>query len=178
MEFVANQATGAAALPPGVTSIDQARQQSQRPQSRSLSKAVALHLEGKRESAAKMLAKAIEGGERDSALYAALAHIQYEMHDFEAAAGTYSQLAELDPRHRTARFNLGVCLGHLLNWKGAVEAFRIAAAADPTRADALLGLGISLIHAGSPAQALEPLDQYLRLFPDHEHALFGKSVAL
>ena len=50
--------------------------------------------------------------------------------------------------------------------------------ADATRAEALLGLGISLIHTGQPAEALEPLDKYLSLSPDHEQALFGKAVAL
>ena len=83
---------------------------------------------------------------------------------------------DLEPRHRTAHFNLGVCQGHLKNWKAAAEAFRAAPPAKTARADALLGLGISLIHAGSPAQATEPLDKYLRLFPDHEQALFGKAV--
>src|ERR1039457_6499769 len=58
----------------GIRSIDQ--YQAQRTASKALSKAVSLHLEGKHESAARTLAKAIEGGERDPALYAALGHIQ------------------------------------------------------------------------------------------------------
>ena len=118
-----------------------------------LSKAVSLHLEGKLESAAKMLSKAIEAGERDPALYSALGHIQYEMRDYEAAAAVYAQLVELEPLHRTAYFNLGVCQGNLKNWKAAAESFRVAAEVDATRTDALLGLGISLIHTGSPAKA-------------------------
>ena len=75
-------------LPPGVTSIEEVKQL-KRP-NRTLSKAVSLHLEGKLESAAKLLSKAIESGERDPGLYSALGHIQYEMRDYESAAATYA----------------------------------------------------------------------------------------
>src|ERR1035441_6339068 len=163
-------------IPAGVTSIEDVRQ-IKRP-NRTLSKAVSLHLEGKLESAAKLLSKAIESGERDPALFSALGHIHFEMRDYASAAATYTQLVELEPRHRTAHFNLGGCPGNLKQGKRATVSFRDAAEADGTRADALLGLGISLIHTGEPAQALEPLDKYLSLFPEHEQALFGKAVAL
>ena len=70
---------GSKIMPAAVTSIDEVKQL-KRP-NRTLSKAVSLHLEGKLESAAKMLSKAIESGERDPALYSALGHIHYEMRD-------------------------------------------------------------------------------------------------
>src|SRR5579863_9798735 len=160
MEFLTNEPANVISMPLGVTSIDDAKSP-KRVGSRTLSKAVSLHLEGKRESAAKMLTKAIDSGERDASLYSALGHIHYEMRDYESAATTYAQLVGLEPQHRTAHFNLAVCQGNLKNWKEAAEAFRRAAEVDATRADALLGLGISLIHTGSPAQAMEPLDKYL-----------------
>ena len=56
------------------------------------------------------------------------------------------------PAHRTAYYNLGVCLGNAQQWKQAADAFRKALAADATRVDAHLGLGIALIRAGSPAK--------------------------
>ena len=98
-------------LPPGVTPIN--RLSPWRRADRTLSKAVSLHLEGKLEGAAGMLSRAIESGERDPALYSALGHIHYEMRDYESAAAIYEQLAELEPLHRTAHFNLGVCRGNL-----------------------------------------------------------------
>src|SRR5207237_7536772 len=103
---------------------------------------------------------------------------QYEMRDYAAAAVTYAQLAGADPKHRTAHFNLGVCHGNLKQWGDAAEAFRRASTVDATRSDAILGLGIALIHDGRAAEALHPLDKYLSLFPDHEQALFGHAVAL
>ena len=106
--------------------------------SRTLSKAVSLHLEGKLESAARMLSKAIEGGEHEPGLYSALGHIHFEMRDYEAAATVYGQLVELEPLHRTGHFNLGVCQGHLRNWQAAAESFRNATEADGTRSTQLV----------------------------------------
>src|ERR1022692_2633922 len=143
MEYVSGSQTNGMPLPPGVTAITDIKYPKRA--SKTLSKAVSLHLEGKLEGAGRLLSKAIEDGERDSGLYAALGHIQYEMHDYEAAAAT---------------------------------AFRRACEADATRSESLLGLGITLIHDGHPAEALEPLDKYLSLYPNHEQALFGHAVAL
>jgi len=108
-------------MPPGVTSINELK--TQKRASRTLSKAVSLHLEGKLESAARLLSKAIEAGEHDPGLYSALGHIHFEMREYEAAGMAYAQLVELEPLHRTAHFNLGVCHGHTKNWKAAAEAF-------------------------------------------------------
>lgn len=141
-------------LDPGVTSIDQPTKLPDHG-NKTLSRAVALHLEGKREAAARTLSKAIEAGEHDPALYAALGHVQFELRDFEHAAASYRALTELDPVHRTAHYNLGVCLGNAQQWKPAAEAFRKSLTADATRVDAHLGLGIALIRSGSPAQAQE-----------------------
>jgi tetratricopeptide (TPR) repeat protein len=147
-------------------------------QGRTLARAVSLHLEGKREAAANTLTQAIDGGERDPALFSALGHIQYELRDYRAAANAYQQLSDLEPMHRTAHFNLAICLGLIHEWNGAAESFHAASQADLTRADALLGQGIALLHARNPAEALEPLERYLTLFADHEQALFAYGVAL
>ena len=152
MELMTGSENGAPVMPAGVTSINDLRQQKR--VSRTLSKAVSLHLEGKLESAARMLNKAIEGGEHEPGLFSALGHIHFEMHDYEAAASVYKQLVELDPLHRTAHFNLGVCQGHLRNWKAAAESFRNANEVDGTRSDALLGLAIALIHDTQAPEAI------------------------
>src|SRR6516225_5843785 len=148
MEYVSGTETNGLPVPPGVATINDLKNQKRA--NKTLSKAVSLHLEGKLESAARLLSKAIDDGEREAGLYSALGHIQCEMHDYESAARTYEQLADIDPRHRTAWFNLGVCQGNLKRWGEAAEAFRNATEADATRADALLGLGIALIHNGRP----------------------------
>ena len=80
MEFVSGTHTSGMPMPPGVTAITDLKNQKRA--NKTLSKAVSLHLEGKLESAARLLSKAVEDGERDAGLFAALGHIQYEMHDF------------------------------------------------------------------------------------------------
>jgi tetratricopeptide (TPR) repeat protein len=85
-----------------------------------------------------------------NALFSALGHIQYELRDFRAAANAYEHLADLEPAHRTARFNLAICLGLLEEWNSAAESFGAAAQADATRADALLGQGVALLPGRSP----------------------------
>ena len=87
MEYVSGSQTNGMPMPPGVTAITDLK--SQKRANKTLSKAVSLHLEGKLEGAARLLSKAIDDGERDMGLYAALGHIQYEMHDYEAAAQTW-----------------------------------------------------------------------------------------
>ena len=154
MEYVSGSQTNGMPMPPGVTAITDIKNQKRA--NKTLSKAVSLHLEGKLEGAARLLAKAIDDGERDMGLYAALGHIQYEMHDYEAAARTYAALSEIDPKHRTASFNLGVCQGNLKQWSDAAAAFRRACDADATRSESVLGLGIALIHDGRPAEAITP----------------------
>src|ERR1035437_6795638 len=176
MEYLSGSQTNGMPMPPGVMAITDIK--AQKRATRTLSKAVSLHLEGKLEGAGRLLSKAIEDGERDIGLYAALGHIQYEMHDFAAAARTYAALSEIDPKHRTASFNLGVCHGNLKQWGEAAAAFRAASDAVAPRPGTMLGLGIALIHAGRPAEALTPLEKYLSLYPEHEQALFGQAVAL
>src|ERR1035437_9513970 len=175
MEYVSGSPINGMPMPTGVTAITDIKNQKRA--NKTLSKAVSLHLEGKPEGAGRLLSKAIEDGETDPALYAALGHIQYELRDYEAAAQTYATLADIDPKHRTASFNLGVCHGNLKQWSDAAAAFRRAFDADATRPESVLGLGIALIHDGRPAEALTPLEKYLSLHPDHEQALFGHAVA-
>src|SRR6185295_18172226 len=104
-QVTANEVNGLP-MPPGVTPITDLKNQKRA--SKTLSKAVGLHLEGKLEPAARLLVKALEDGESDIGLFSALGHIQYEMRDYAAAAATYQRLSAADPKHRTAHFNLGV----------------------------------------------------------------------
>ena len=134
-------------LPSGVTPINSLRRQ--RHADRTLSEARSLHLNGKLDGAAGLLSRAIESGVRDPALYSALGQIHCQMRDDESAAAVYERLVELEPLDGLAHFNLGVCRGNLKRWTAAAESFRKAAEAYPSRSDALLGLGLCLIHSGA-----------------------------
>ena len=96
MEHVSGSQINGMPMPPGVTAITDVKNQKRA--NKTLSKAVSLHLEGKLEGAVRLLSKAIEDGERDMGLYAALGHIQYEMHDYEAAARTPTRPSPISTR--------------------------------------------------------------------------------
>ena len=62
---------------------------------------------------------------------------------------------------------LAVKLAGLRRWDDAVEAYRGAARARPTDAEAQLRLGHALLHlSGRPAEAVGPLQEAIRLRPD------------
>jgi tetratricopeptide (TPR) repeat protein len=145
---------------------------------RVLSKAASLHLDGKREEAARELVRVVDGGERHPALFFALGQLQYEMEDYLPASQSYGQAAVLQPLHPTAHFNSGVCLGRLERWQEAVDAFKKAIANDPARVDAHLALGACLVQLGRYNEALDAYDRFLARHPDNDEALFGKAVAL
>ena len=145
---------------------------------RALSTAVSLHLEGNLEKAAKVLKNAIEGGAREPALYSALGRVQYEMHDYEAAATSYAHVAAMQPMHQTAHFNLAVCLGNLSRWEPAGQSFQRAFDLDRNSSEAMLGLGVCLLHLERSEEALAAFNRYLVRHNESEQALFGKAVAL
>lgn len=146
--------------------------------SKVLSKAAALHLDGKLDEGAKELMRALDAGERHPALYFALGQLQYELQQYGPAAQNYTQAAILQPLHPTAHFNAAVCLGRSERWEDAAAAFRKAISNDPARTEAQLALGACLVQLGSHNEALEAYDRFLERHPDHEEALFGKAVAL
>ncbi len=146
--------------------------------SRVLSKAASLHLDGKRDEAARELVRVLDGGERHPALFFALGQLQYELEEYLPAAQSYAQAALLQPLHPTAHFNAGVCQGRLERWDEAAESFKRAIANDPSRVEAHLALGACLVQLGRHNEALDAYDRFLARHPDHDEALFGKAVAL
>ena len=75
---------------------------------------------------------------------------------------------------------LAVKLAGLRRWDDAVEAYRGAARARPTDAEAQLRLGHALLHlSGRPAEAVGPLQEAIRLRPDDTaaHVELGTAFA-
>ena len=85
--------------------------------SRALARAVSLHLDGKPQDALNELYSAVDSGEKDAEIYSALGHIHFQLDEFEEAATSYWKLVQLEPTHRTASFNLAVCLEKQGRWE-------------------------------------------------------------
>lgn len=111
-----------------------------------LARAVALHLEGKRQEALEELQGAVNAGEDSPEVHSAKGHLLYELNQFEEAANSYQRLLELVPNHPTANFNLAICQEKLTRWTEAAASFQRALVYDAERVDTRLGLGICLLH--------------------------------
>jgi len=144
----------------------------------SLAKAVALHLRGDREGALKELDQALQDGASTAELHAARGHLQLELQRFEEAALSYAKVLETQPADPKICFNLGLCLQNRAKHIEALEQFEKALASAPGWVEARLSIGISTLHLKRYPEAIEILDECLRLQPDCEAALFGKAVAL
>jgi Flp pilus assembly protein TadD len=85
-----------------------------------LSRAVALHMEGKlKDALGELQAGAGALGEKPE-LLAAMGHLECELEQFEDASKTYTRLLELTPDNSVARFNLAVAHEKLGHWESAV----------------------------------------------------------
>jgi tetratricopeptide (TPR) repeat protein len=146
--------------------------------SRSMARAVALHLEGKKEEALKELHRAISKGDTSAELHSAMGHIQYELGQFDGAVESYRELLRLQPKNATAWFNMAVCLENLTRWQEAAEKFKTAADLDANGIEAQLGMGICHLHLNAAAEALAAFEKCLAKSADNDDALFGKAVAL
>src|SRR5438128_272583 len=136
-------------------------QSSKKGASASLARAVAMHLEGKRQEALVELNQAIQAGEESTEVHSAKGHLLYELNQYEEAVRSYQRLLELVPNHPTANFNLAICLEKLARWQEAADSFQRAMVNDPDRADTRLGLGICQLHLEKPEPALEQFDRVL-----------------
>src|SRR5947209_6166304 len=81
-----------------------------------LARAVSLHLEGKRAEALSEVNRLIESGDATAEVYAAKAHIQFELEQYEAAAASYEKLLAVSPADAASNFNLALCLEKLGRW--------------------------------------------------------------
>ena len=75
-----------------------------------LAAAVKLASDGKLDEAVKDLERAESQGENPVEVQTGLGHLRFEQQKWDEAAGSYSQVVELEPKHRTAHYNLGLTL--------------------------------------------------------------------
>ncbi|MGD1093765.1 MAG: tetratricopeptide repeat protein, partial [Bryobacteraceae bacterium] len=143
-----------------------------------LANAIRLATEGHLDEAVKELEAAAEKGENPVEVYTALGHLRFEQQNWNEAAECYGKVAALEPQHRTAHYNLGLCLERQGKFEEAAQSFEGALEIDPKRWQAQLVRGLCLLQLGKPQEALECLEASLKESPDHDQALFGKAVAL
>ena len=88
---------------------------------------------------------------------AALGHLRFEQQKWSEAERHYAKVAEQEPKHPTAHYNLGLCLERQSKFEEAAKEFEAALAIDPKRWQAQMGRGLCLLRlnqAGSGAAVL------------------------
>jgi tetratricopeptide (TPR) repeat protein len=130
-----------------------------------LAKAVALASEGKLDDAIKELEEGAKRGENPVEVQTGLGHLRFEQKNWAEAARAYGKVAELEPKHRTAHYNLGLCLERQGKFEEADKQFAEAASIDPGRWQAQLSRGLCLLQLGKPGAALESLEAGLKAQP-------------
>ena len=86
--------------------------------------------------------RAAKEGENPVEVETGLGHLRFEQQKWEEAARCYTKVIELEPKHRTAHYNLGLVLERQGQFAEASKAFANALEVDPKRWQARLGLGV------------------------------------
>jgi len=82
-----------------------------------------------------------------------------------------------NPGDARSEYELGELARRARHWDEAIQHFTASAKLDPTLADALIGLGKSLLSAGRTPDAVAPLEHALRLEPNNLAAHYELSLA-
>lgn len=95
----------------------------------------------------------------------------------DAARKEFEEELQLNAADEGAEYELGEMAREARHWDEAIEHFVRAAKIDPRFYQALIGLGKSLISAGRPAEALEPLEKAANVAPGEAVAHYQLSFA-
>ena len=108
-----------------------------------------------------------------------LARIAEERGSFEEAAGHLRAALAVDPEDDEVRIHLATVYTKSRRIDDAVREYR-KALETPSPADFLAhnGLGVALMAAGQPAEAIEEFRECVRLRPDYEHGQANLERAL
>jgi tetratricopeptide (TPR) repeat protein len=135
--------------------------------------ALALRSSGRLEEALRALANT---NEFDPYLYTVRGEIEYALGHFHDAALSYFAVVQSEPDNADAHYNLALCLQRSDRWDASCQAFERALSLDPSRDEARLGLGASLLYLNRLDEALVTFHQCSGTLQGP--ATFGKAVAL
>lgn len=88
----------------------------------------------------------------------------------EEAAGQFERALKRDPNHAEALDYLAHLRFGQKRYEAALDLYRTQATLKPGRATVLANIGVTLYFLGRHAEALESMEQVLRLDPDHQMA--------
>ena len=144
-----------------------------------LTRAIALHRDGRRDQAVALLDAAGRAAPQEPGLFAAKAHILFEAGHFDEAIASYQRALSSKPGDASLNFSLGLAFERLSRWNEAGDALEKTLTAEPQHQQARLGLAICLLHQQRAEEALDNFDRLIEQgFEDRQTAEFGKAIAL
>ncbi|HRZ86707.1 MAG TPA: tetratricopeptide repeat protein [bacterium] len=95
---------------------------------------------------------------------------------FDEAIQCFSKVVKLDPRHATARYNLGVMYDEKMMPKEAAAEYRAAIGLDPRAYEAWYKLGVIQVLEGDDRGAMASFRETIRIEPRHQGAHYNLAV--
>ena len=95
----------------------------------------------------------------------------------DEAQREFEEELKIDPRSATSEYELGEMARQGRQWNQAIQHFQRAVTLAPQFAEALIGLGKSLVSAGRPQEAVAPLERSVKLDPGNANGHYQLSFA-
>lgn len=143
--------------------------------------AEAFESQGRWEQAAAEYQKILEQNGNVPGIHFRLGRVALSKGDSEAntveAKKEFEQELKIDPNNAAAEFSLGEIARRAGQWEEAITHFSTAARLDPGFAEAYLALGMSLVSAQKFAEAVAPLEKYVKVVPDDPAGHYQLAIA-
>jgi predicted Zn-dependent protease len=144
--------------------------------------AEALEMQGKWDDAAREYQAILKHFPSVPGIHYRMARLYLSKPDAEADAGEKARKElqmelELDPKNAGAEYLLGELGREAAQWNDAIDHLSRATKLDPSFADAFLRLGMSCIPAGKFAEAIPPLETYVRMQPTNPAGHYHLALA-
>lgn len=144
--------------------------------------AEALEMQGKWEDAAKEYQAILKQYPGVPGIHFRMARLYLSKPDTEGNAGEKAKKEleselEIDPKNATAEYLLGELAREGTQWDEAIGHFSRSAKLDPSFVEVFLGLGMSYVSAGKFAEAIPPLETYVKMQPGNPAGHYQLAVA-
>jgi cytochrome c-type biogenesis protein CcmH/NrfG len=104
-----------------------------------------------------------------------LGNINFDQRNFADAVNLYKKALEVRPDALNVRTDMGTALFYQNKFDEAIAEFQQTLKGDPTNAQALFNIGVSMLHGkNDPKGALEYWERLVATNPNHPQAIFVK----